>query len=102
MSKFIKRLGTTASKYMVEFSCFKIELNLIQPCKIGLILKRGNFIVFWHSLIKLSGDHVEEIKKPVTLEKGVAEFSDKLGIPITLYFDKKKNIYITKEVYQFP
>ena len=45
MSKFIKRIGTTASKYMVEFSSFQIELNLIQPCKIGLILKRGNLKV---------------------------------------------------------
>jgi len=83
MSKFIKRLGTTASKFMVELYLTRVELNLVQQCRIAIILKRG--------------DHVVETKNALSLEKGAAKFDEKLVIPATLYKDKKKGTYIKKE-----
>jgi len=96
MSKFIKRLGTTASKFMVELYLTRVELNLVQQCRIAIILKRGKINFF--SNLNYLGDHVVETKNALSLEKGAAKFDEKLVIPATLYKDKKKGTYIKKEV----
>jgi len=97
MSKFFSRIGTTASKFMVELHLTKVELNLIQQCRISLTLKRGiekNKRVSYLSI----GDHIVETKNALALEKGQAKFDEKLVIPATLYHEKKKGIYMKKEV----
>ena len=49
-------------------------------------------------LIYPIGDHVVETKNALALEKGQAKFDEKLLIPATLYHEKKKGIYMKKEV----
>ena len=39
-----------------------------------------------------------ETKNALALEKGQAKFDEKLVIPATLYHEKKKGIYMKKEV----
>jgi len=49
-------------------------------------------------LIYPTGDHVVETKNALALEKGQAKFDEKLVIPATLYHEKKKKVYMKKEV----
>jgi len=83
---------------MVELHLTKVELNLVQQCRIAITLKRGMIgnCQFSYMLI-LTGDHVVETKNALSLEKGTANFDEKLVIPATLY-KEKKGLYIKKEV----
>ena len=52
-------------------------------------------------LNKFSGEHVKETKTQAPLMNGEAIFDDRLNIPATLYYDKKKDGYLPKDVFIF-
>ncbi len=98
MSKFLKRIGTISSRYIVEIHLTRVELSLVQQCRIALTLKRGKFGLYCQLNYFFSGDHTAETKNAIALEKGVAKFDETLTIPATLYQEKKKGNYMKKEV----
>lgn len=49
-------------------------------------------------LNKFPGEHVKETKTQPPLVNGEAIFDDRLNIPATLYYDKKKDGYLPKDV----
>lgn len=85
MAKLIKRIGTKAYKFSVEIYLKKLELNLDfgqEKTKCLLIYNRG--------------DQKTEIKTPVPLINGKAIFSDIIKQQSTLYYSKKKSLYLEK------
>jgi len=58
------------------------------------------FILFLFQFICINslGKHERETLNPVHLEKGEAIFDERLNIPATLFYVKKKDKYLPKEV----
>jgi len=83
MSKFLQRIDTEPTKFAIEIHLTKVEISLIQQCRISVILKRGK--------------HERETLNSVPLEKGEAFFDERLNIPATLFYVKKKDRYLPKE-----
>jgi len=44
MSKFLQRIDTDSTKFAIEVHLTKVEISLVQQCRISVILKRGNYI----------------------------------------------------------
>jgi len=83
MSKFIQRIGTASTKFAIEIHLTKVEISLLQQCRVSVTFKRG--------------EHVKETKTQAPLINGEAIFDDRLNIPATLYYDKKKDGYLSKD-----
>mgnify|MGYP003580529761 CR=1 FL=1 len=56
MSKFIQRLGTASTKFAVEIHLTKVEISLLQQCRVSVTFKRGMWIVLLFSFLPFALD----------------------------------------------
>jgi len=64
MSKFLQRIDTEPTKFAIEIHLTKVEISLIQQCRISVILKRGKCFLSIHILDFLSIYSAEVFKRP--------------------------------------
>lgn len=99
MSNYLKRIGTLSFKFVVEIELSSIELSGIStPGRVIVVFKRSNLILTPKSTMMALDDYKVTSKNAPLLENGIAYFNETLLMPVTLHFDKKKNIFLEKEV----
>jgi hypothetical protein len=96
MSKFLKRIGTQSHRFIFEVHIDKVEITLPPLCRVSIALKRGNLQKDFFLIIL--GEHKIETTKTPTVVENVAVFNEKLALNVTMYFEKKKKKYLSKEV----
>lgn len=101
MSKYYRRIGTIAYRFVIEAHIKKIELKLPSTGpnsqRVSVILKQGIdlmiTIIRWYL-----GESRRETNNASLMEDGVAFFNEKLIASAIMYYDKRRKAFLPKEV----